>query len=214
MTRKSLFVILALAILLAGGWYFVVEKGRPTPASTPATPPVTEEPVTPTQPDTTPIDTSDWKTYRNEGIGIEFKMPKSIVVEKINLGYYHLKNDSGETFAYYLIVYDKFKNEKLKNLSQDDLLNPTYAPYTKVGNIVLGVEQQSLQDGDSATVFTYTFGQEPATHNVEAWIEGYQEQEIFFQCASNICSLKYFDSGRVTGENLILKTIVSTLHFI
>lgn len=72
---KRLSIILTLTLIALVG-VFCVWKQRTAVAPVVSNPVVTSQPAPePTQSDT-PIDTSDWKTYRNEEYGFEVKYPK------------------------------------------------------------------------------------------------------------------------------------------
>lgn len=78
MSHKSLLLTFVALLLIGGGFFF---WQRTHPAIAPVSPPVVTEPtVESAKPTDTPIDTSDWQTYRNEELGIEFKYPKEYVV--------------------------------------------------------------------------------------------------------------------------------------
>lgn len=80
---KRLLILLTLGLVIGLGAFVVWQKQR---AVVPATtePVVTPEPApAPVSPET-PIDTSNWKTYRNEEYGFEFKLPLGWSIEKTN----------------------------------------------------------------------------------------------------------------------------------
>lgn len=76
---KKLLLLLALALLLGVSVFSIWKQ------STIVTPPTPEPVVSPEStpeptPSDQPIDTSDWKTYRNEEYGFEFKYPREYQV--------------------------------------------------------------------------------------------------------------------------------------
>ncbi|MGB4833663.1 MAG: hypothetical protein WBP40_01375 [Candidatus Moraniibacteriota bacterium] len=81
MNQKPLFLATALIALLviAGAFWYL--QYRPTAMNQPIgiTDPIVE-PVTQTEP-RNPIDTSDWKTYRNEEYGFEYGLPNGGRIE-------------------------------------------------------------------------------------------------------------------------------------
>lgn len=76
MPKKSLLTLLALALILGGGIFVWFQtKSVVDPVIPPVSDPVVAEPVV-AEPQS--IDTSDWKTYRNEEYGFEFRYPKEL----------------------------------------------------------------------------------------------------------------------------------------
>lgn len=75
MNQKPLFLVVTLtALLVIGGAFWMMQKRKVAINQPVVTDPVVEIPYrTGTE---NPSDTSDWKTYRNEELGIKFKYPK------------------------------------------------------------------------------------------------------------------------------------------
>ncbi len=69
-TKISLFAVI-LAVVAGGVWY----ARKPAPETTPVAEPTTPEVVTPGDNESGEVDTSDWKTYRNEEYGFELDYP-------------------------------------------------------------------------------------------------------------------------------------------
>ena len=76
--NKRLLILLLIMFLISGGIYWVWQSRSVTAPS------VTPEPVVVTEPNQseTSIDTSNWKTYRNEEYGFEVKYPKDWIPPK------------------------------------------------------------------------------------------------------------------------------------
>lgn len=73
--KPILLAIVFAALLVIGGVFWVMQKHPVAVNQLVATDPVAETPVQ-TESEN-PIDTSDWKTYRNEEYGFEFKYSES-----------------------------------------------------------------------------------------------------------------------------------------
>ncbi len=127
---KRLFIILfALVILLVGG-YFAWQKQQSVTTPTPVvTEPVVKEPVP--APTEEPIDTSDWKTYRNEEYGFEFKYPKEWAIKKTT------------TPAVFYLRSEKFQPVFLGNLASGE---PFYSDGEIKVEIFTNVHNLSIQE--------------------------------------------------------------------
>lgn len=78
MPHRNLLIISLIALALLTGFLVWKRSHLPTPKPVPV---VTEESQNQANPNPDePIDTSDWKIYRNEEYGFEFKYPKEYVV--------------------------------------------------------------------------------------------------------------------------------------
>lgn len=74
--RLILALFLTLLLIVGGGVYFWQLEQAHAPGIEPVEE-VTSESIPTVEPET-PIDTSDWKTYRNEKYGFEFKYPEQM----------------------------------------------------------------------------------------------------------------------------------------
>lgn len=78
MNQKPLFLAVAfLVLLVVGGAFWCVQKQQMAVNQPVVTGPIVGAPTLVQAEPETPIDTSDWKTYRNEQIGIQFEYPTS-----------------------------------------------------------------------------------------------------------------------------------------
>ncbi len=129
MNHKPLFlatVLIALLTLAGGFWY--MQKRQIVVDQPVVTDPVGEAPVQ-VKPETS-VDTSDWKTYRNEEYGFEMKYPKEyayFVPNEIFEGT-KLKNSSFRVNGGGHFEYDVWKN--LSGLTAAELLDQTYQEYS------------------------------------------------------------------------------------
>ncbi len=94
MNQKPVFLTITLTALLATSGAFWLMQKRHAVTNQPVTiDPVVESPVQ-TEPQT-PIDTSDWKIYRNEEYGFEFRYPEK---------QFYIKQDSDSAGVVYVTI--------------------------------------------------------------------------------------------------------------
>src|SRR3989338_9241910 len=103
-TILAIAIIIIIAILAIAFW---PKQDQPSNTNQPVTvEPDDNQPATTTEPEiiTSDIDTSDWQTYRNEGLNFELKLPPNLLVsEELNDKYNRLvifedKDNKGNLF--------------------------------------------------------------------------------------------------------------------
>jgi hypothetical protein len=118
MTKKQGFImpivlaIIAVALIGGGAYYFIKQKQSTTP--------VLPEQTTPTSAETQSSVPSDWKTYRNEQYGFEFKYPPTFVVETTKYRYLSLLRESG---IFHILIYDPSKEPSFRHCGANDCTN-------------------------------------------------------------------------------------------
>jgi hypothetical protein len=172
--RNKTKLIAILAVIVIGvigiSAYLLQGTGRQQKELTPVSP-------TPASPQVPEIDTSDWKVYRNEEHGFEFKYPKDFTLQEG----YNLPDKPRGTLFYGLelskqidettrIKFSFSIGEKPRDLSLHDLIvkesydprlnpefaDPKYKDLTKIG---------------------YTFSINP--YGLEIWDGGFEKYEMF-----------------------------------
>lgn len=141
--QRSLIIclILALAILVAGAvLWWQKEVNREVPQNQ-----AKDEVKTVDITDTNNVDTSDWKTYRNDEYGFEFKMPSGWSIEKTTTpAVFYLKSNN---FKPVLLGYN-YKNEpfysygefqvNVINNSSDLPVRDRYRQFDDIGSFYAG----------------------------------------------------------------------------
>ena len=157
----------------------------------------------------TNIDTSNWKTYRNEESGYSLKFPATMkqTDEQSFVDY------SGGGFSFYLIPYERLKEKELISISRNDLLDFSLVPFIESGNIET-VFHERRGDKLSMLLVEYDFKKEPQKHDLEAWNEGSILEEAFFQCGPDICAIRTYSDQLSSEKRVLFSTLLSTLHSI
>ncbi|TXH00289.1 MAG: hypothetical protein E6P95_03835 [Candidatus Moraniibacteriota bacterium] len=206
MSHKSLLLTLVTLLLIGGG---LLIWQRTHLAIAPVTEPVTTEP---TKPEDISIDISDWKTYRNEKLGFEIKIPNKFIISQPNMDEDYLIFSGNEGVSFSVIAYQRLRGKKIERVTDNELMNQMYTPFIDLGNIQVRIGDKSKPD-DQLRVKSveYEFKDEPVHHNLESWEKGYKEREVFFQCKNDICSMKSFSGDFSSEKDKMFLQIVSSL---
>jgi hypothetical protein len=121
MLNKNIFIIIGLLILISLGVILGVSlKPKPQPTTLkPETPTVTQ-PTQKSQQKQEPIDTSNWKTYRNEKYGFEVRYPEEWW---LSLGVFLEDEDIEEKLN---------RGITFREIPEQDRLNINIIPYSKL----------------------------------------------------------------------------------
>jgi hypothetical protein len=161
------------------------------------------------------VDASDWQIYRDEEAGFEIKIPKNF--EKTDQGFTP-KNpavgnpESIENNIWFLIgINSRLKQKNLDSISQKDLLDPLWSQSVATGNVDV-FEKRARVNNMPMILIKSLFGKEPSTNNFGGWIEGAYEEESFFECGYNVCSIRISSHQFSQEKQVLFYTILSTLH--
>jgi hypothetical protein len=153
MTHKPFFLTVALVSLLAlaGVFYWMSQKRQVAVDQPVVTDPVGETPVQ-TEP-TTAIDTSDWKTYRDEEYGFEMKYPTNLEKTEQGLTPHNppIGNPSStqNTVWFSMDVQNHFSGkllrENLNNVLDEELFrDPFWSSYIHQGNVKVSYNEEKI----------------------------------------------------------------------
>lgn len=220
MNQKPLFLAVALtALLVIGGVFWIMQK-RPVAPNQPVTPdPIVEIPVQ-AEPET-PIDTSGWKTYRNEELGFEVRLPKNF--EKTEQGFTPLNPlvgnpESLENNVWFEVGEKKSEfwkslyGKSIESVPNDDFLYPFEKKARDSGAIEVNFERKKVND-ISLVIVSSILKKEPNYDTGGGWIEGAWDKEAFFRCNKAICSVVIHSHAYSKEKEALFSTVIKTLRY-
>ncbi|MGB4833664.1 MAG: hypothetical protein WBP40_01380 [Candidatus Moraniibacteriota bacterium] len=183
----------------------------------------------------TPVDTSDWKTYRNEEAGFEIRIPYGY--EKTEQGLTprnpplrDMKDSEKDVWFTFGVIegsYGKLRGQQLENIAERDLFDPIWSLYVESGNVDAIVRKRQL-NGRFVVLVESVYRSEPSKvesiykketlksliDEFGAWIEidGAYDDEAFFQCGNDICSIRMSSHQYSQDKQILFFTILSTLR--
>ena len=150
-----LIIIIGVVVLAGVVGYFVVSQRTPSPVPIPSpipSPNLTQVPSpapTPT-PNPTPTltpalsgETANWKTYRNEKVGFEFKHPPSMQISGSENLVMVVDQQAKQGLSILVDINGNPTETSVQSLAAEEFAGEKYSAYTRIG----GVEAVSGQEG-------------------------------------------------------------------
>ncbi|MBI2121946.1 MAG: hypothetical protein HYT98_02380 [Candidatus Sungbacteria bacterium] len=157
-----------------------------------------------------PIDTSTWKTYRNEKYGFEVKYPR----EWGEVKFQAFDRLSGSCIAQGIVIRGSFTNKKLNYFCSESL---DYKPCGDRGGSVCDIKNFTIENGQIADNSGGKYDILKSVKTSSAGIEGY----IFVDPYGDIVGIIKFTHGELGTisfgsyeDVLILEQILSTFKFL
>ncbi len=158
----------------------------------------------------TPLDTADWQVYQDKEFGYLLKLPKSIK----RTDQQSFVDSSGRDISFYIIPYDRLKKKQLDDIPENDFLDSALVAFIKSGNIDVSFRKKQINNNTKLILVEYLFKKEPRSYATEAWTEGGNLEEVFFQCGSDICAIRTISDQFTQEKRTLFYTILSTLRLV
>ena len=209
--QKKLFILVVVALILIGGAVFVLQEKSSQEVS--------QDEVKNTD---TKVVPDDWKTYRDENLGFEVKLPKNF--EKTEQGFVPLNPPVGNPESLENNVWFEVGEKKsefwkslygksVESVSNEDYLYPSEKKDRDFGAVKINFERKKVNDISLVIVNSILQEVPNDYYTGGGWIQGGWTKEAFFNCNKAICSVAIHSHTFSKEKEALFSTAIETLKY-